>query len=103
MNCGKERVNSVLCLCTRFGAELLGGENVIELNVCRKSTFKKFGQGVIETQSPVGGRVRLVLVIAFIDWLHEGELPICRLNVGFPYGIRAVIGIQRLQLVASYY
>ena len=89
MNCGKKRVNSVLCLCTRFGAELpqLEGEKVIELNVCRKSTFQKFGQGVIETQSPVGGRVRLVLVIAFVDVLPEGELLICSLHVGFPYGI----------------
>jgi len=34
---GKERVNSVMCLCARFGAELVRGESVIEFSVCCKS------------------------------------------------------------------
>ena len=38
--------------------------------------------------SPVGGRVSFVFVMAFVDRLHEVELPICRLHVGFPYAIR---------------
>jgi len=88
---GKERVNRVMCLCARFGDELARCESVIELSVCRKSgweeTFKKFGQGVIEIHSPVGGSVSPAFVIAFVDGLHEEDLPICRLHLGFPYGI----------------
>ena len=91
LNGGKERVNSVMCLCAWFGAELVGGESVIKFSVCRKSgyveTFKKFCQGVVEIYSPVGGRVSLVFVMAFVDGLHVRELPICRLHVGFPYAI----------------
>jgi len=49
-----------------------------------EETFKEFGQGVIEIYAPVGGRVSFVFVMAFVDWLHEGELPISRLHVGFP-------------------
>jgi len=37
--------------------------------------------------APVGGRVSFVFVMSFVDWLHEGELPISRLHVGFPYAI----------------
>jgi len=37
--------------------------------------------------APVSGRVSFVFVMAFIDGLHEGELPISRLHVGFPYAI----------------
>jgi len=33
--------------------------------------------------APVGGRVSFVFVMAFIDGLHEGELPISRLHMGF--------------------
>ena len=36
-------------------------------------------------RAPVGGRVSFVFVMAFIDELHEGDLPIGRLHVGFPY------------------
>ena len=52
-----ERAFSVLCLCASFGAELVGGESVIEsrVSVCRESgyerTFKEFGQGVIKSHS----------------------------------------------------
>ena len=37
--------------------------------------------------APVGGRVGRVFVMAFIDGLHEGELPISWVHVGFPYAI----------------
>jgi len=37
--------------------------------------------------APVGGRVSFVFVMSFVDWLHEGELPISRLHMGFPYAI----------------
>jgi len=37
--------------------------------------------------APAGGRVSFVFVMAFIDGLHEGELPIGRLHVGSPYTI----------------
>jgi len=88
---GKERVSSVICLCAEFGAELVGGISIIEFSVCRKSgyeeTLKRFGQGVVGIYSLVGGRVSLVFVMAFVDGLHEGELPSCRLHVGFPYAI----------------
>ena len=63
---GNERVDSVMCLCARFGAKLVRGESVVGLGVCRKSgyeeTFKEFGQGVIEIYAPVGGRVSLSFV-----------------------------------------
>ena len=89
LDAGNERVNSVMCLGARLGAKLVGGESVVDLSVCFKSgkeqTLKKFGQGVIEIHAPVGGRVSLVFVMAFIDELHEGDLPIGRLHVGFPY------------------
>ena len=35
--------------------------------------------------APVGGRVSFVFVMAFVDGLQEGELPIGRLHVKFPY------------------
>ena len=34
---GNERVDSVTCLCVRFGAKLVRGESVVDLSVCRKS------------------------------------------------------------------
>jgi len=34
---GNERVDSVMCLCARFGAKLVRGESVVGLGVCRKS------------------------------------------------------------------
>jgi len=78
-----------MCLCTWFGPELVEGENIIEFGMCLKSgyeeTFKKFGQGVVEIYSPVEGRISLVFVMAFVDGLHEGELRVCRLHVGFPH------------------
>ena len=37
--------------------------------------------------TPVRGRVILVFVMAFVDGMHEGELPVCRLHVGFPCAI----------------
>ena len=78
-------------LVSGLGAKLVRGESVVDLSVCRKSgweeTLKKFGQGVVEIYAPVGGRVSFVFVMAFIDGLYEGELPICRLHVGFPYAI----------------
>jgi len=59
--------------------------------VCCKSgeeeTFKEFGQDVIDIYAPVGGRVCFVFVMAFVDGLHERELPISRLLAGFPYTI----------------
>ena len=80
-----------MCLCARFGAKLVRGENVVELSVCCKSSeeepFKEFGQDVIEIYAPVGGRVCFVFVMAFVDVLHERELPISRLLAGFPYAI----------------
>ena len=80
MDDGKERENSVMCLCAYFSAELVGVESVSEFSVCRKSgyveTLKKFCQGVVEIYSPVGGRVILVFVMAFVDGLHVRELPI---------------------------
>jgi len=37
--------------------------------------------------TPVRGRVILVFVMAFVDGMHGGELPVCRLHVGFPCAI----------------
>jgi len=34
---GNERVDSVMCLCARFGAKLVRVESVVGLGVCRKS------------------------------------------------------------------
>ena len=60
--------------------------------MCCKSgweeTLNFFGQGVFEIYDLVGGRVRFVFVMAFIDKLHEGELPLGRLHVGFPCAIQ---------------
>jgi len=88
---GNKRADGVVCLCARFGAKLVRGESVVGLGVCRNTgyqeTFKEFGQGVIEIYAPVGGGVRFVFSMSFVDWLHEGELPIGRLHVGFPYTV----------------
>jgi len=88
---GDERVNSVMGLCAGFGAKLVRGESVVKLSVYCQSgseeTLKKLGKGVIDIYAPVGGRVGCVFVMAFIDGLHEGELPISWLHVGFPYAI----------------
>ena len=35
LDCGNERVDSVMCLCARFGAELVRGESVVGLGVRR--------------------------------------------------------------------
>jgi len=70
---------------------LVGGEGIIEFSVCRESgyeeTFKFFGKGVVNIYSSVGSRFSLVFVMAFVDGLHERELPVCGLHVGFPYAI----------------
>jgi len=64
---------------------------VLSSSVCHgcksgwEETLEKFGQGVIVIYAPVGDRVNLVFVMAFINGLYEGELPIGRLHVGFPY------------------
>ena len=34
---GNERVDSVMCLCARFGAKLVIGESVVGLGVCRNT------------------------------------------------------------------
>jgi len=85
LDTGNERVNSVMCLGARLGAKLVRGESVFDLSVCRSSgeeqTLKFFCQGVIEIYTPVGGRVTFVFFMAFIDGLHEGDLPISRLHV----------------------
>ena len=44
-------------------------------------------QSLIERYAPVGSRVSFVFVMAFVDGLHERELPISRLLAGFPYTI----------------
>ena len=41
----------------------------------------------MEIYAPIEGRVGFVFVMAFMDGLHEGESPIGRLHVEFPYGI----------------
>jgi len=77
--------------CARFDTKLVSGESVVRLSVCHElgeeQTLKKFCQGVIEIYAPVGGRVSFVFVMTFIDGLHEGDLPISRLHVGFPYDV----------------
>ena len=83
---GDERVNSVMGLCAGFGAKLVRGESVVGLGMRRNTGG--FGQGVIEVYAPVGGRVSFVFGMSFVDWLHEGELPVGRLYMGFPYTIK---------------
>ena len=53
-----------------------------------EKTLKEVGQGVIAIHFPARGRVSLVLVMAFLDGLHAGDLPVCRLYVGFPHAIK---------------
>ena len=80
-----------MCLCARFGAKSVRGESVAGLGMCRnmgeEETFKEFVQGVIEIYAPVRSRVSFVFGMSFVDWLHEGQLPINGLHVGFPYTI----------------
>ena len=35
---GNGRVDSVMCVCARFGTKLVRGESVVEHSVCRKSS-----------------------------------------------------------------
>jgi len=56
----------------------------VRLELDYEKPLKRFGQGVIEIYFPARGRVSLVFVMAFVDGLHERELPVYRLHMGFP-------------------
>ena len=60
-------------------------DSVCVVTRARRRPSKSFGPSFI--CAPVGGRVSFVFVMSFVDSLHEGQLPISRLHVGFPYAI----------------
>ena len=55
--------------------------------ICHREAFFPRQRDFDTPSAPVGGRVSFVFVMAVVDWLHEGELPISRLHVEFPDAI----------------
>jgi len=65
---------------------LLDSDSVCVVTRARRRPSKS--QGVIEIYAPVGSRVSFVFGMSIVDWMHEEQLPISRLHVGFPYAIK---------------